>query len=208
MSRRLVLLRHGQTDWNAIGRGQGHADVEINDLGHDQASAAAPLVAAYRPSVVWSSDLARARQTASYVGKECGLEPRLDARLREFDLGERTGLTMAQFADAFPNEYAEFVTGQHPAVPGAETTDQVVARFEAALGEVVAALAPGESAVVVAHGAALKVATTALLGWPAALGSGLKGLENCGWVVLDELDDTGRFRLAAWNLTASLAPAQ
>lgn len=218
MSRRLVLLRHGQTDWNAIGRGQGHADVEINDVGHDQAAAMAPSVAAYRPAGLWSSDLARARQTATYVGKECGLEPRLDARFREFDLGGRTGLTMAEYAERFPSEYADFRAGLFTAVPGGETSEQVAGRFGAGLADVITALGPDDTGVVVSHGAALKVAVIALLGWPAALSSGLQGLDNCGWVVLDELDDLnaldgpngrngkepGRFRLAAYNLTPPL----
>ncbi|QIX27379.1 histidine phosphatase family protein [Nocardioides sp. JQ2195] len=207
MSRRLVLLRHGQTDWNAIGRGQGHADVEINDLGHDQAAAVGPVIAAYAPSMLWSSDLARARQTATYVGKECGLEPQLDARFREFDLGERTGLTMAEYAEQFPAEYADFRAGHFTAVPGGETSTEVALRFRAGLDDVVGALAAGETGVVVSHGAALKVATISLLGWPADHASGFQGLDNCGWVVLDELVEGGRFRLAAWNLTATATPA-
>ncbi|KRF15407.1 hypothetical protein ASG90_11945 [Nocardioides sp. Soil797] len=214
MSRRLVLLRHGQTDWNAIGRGQGHADVEINDLGHDQAAAAAPVIAAYEPSALWTSDLARARQTAAYVAKECGLETVLDARFREFDLGQRTGLTMAEYAETFPAEYADFRAGHFTAVPGGETSEDVSRRFTAGLRDVVTALSPGETGVVVSHGAALKVATIALLGWPVGHSTGFQGLDNCGWVVLDELEDLtdlrvdqGNFRLAAWNLTAPSAPA-
>lgn len=202
MSRRLVLLRHGQTDWNAIGRGQGHSDVELNGIGHDQAVRVAPAVAAYRPAQVWSSDLARARQTAAYVAKECGLDPVMDTRFREFDLGQRTGLTMDEYADRFPVEYADFRAGHFTAVPGGETATEVVLRFRAGLEDLLAALGAGETGVVVSHGAALKVAVIDLLGWPADLASGLRGLDNCGWVVLDELEDGGRFRLAAYNLTA------
>ncbi|WP_067432592.1 histidine phosphatase family protein [Nocardioides jensenii] len=206
MSRRLVLLRHGQTAWNAIGRGQGHADVELDDTGHEQASAVAASIAAYSPAALWSSDLARARQTAAYVAKETGLDARLDARFREFDLGARTGLTMAEYAEQFPAEYAEFRAGHFTAVRGGETSDQVASRFVDGVSEVVGSLEAGETAVVVAHGAALKVAVIALLGWPASLGSGFQGLDNCGWAVLNELDDGGRFRLAGYNLTASPTP--
>lgn len=200
--RRLVLLRHGQTSWNAIGRAQGHTDTELDELGHRQSSLAAPLVAAYQPVALWSSDLTRARQTTEYLAKECGLEPVYDARLREFDVGERTGLTMAEFADRFPDEHAAFREGTFRAVPGGESVADVAIRTSEVLAELLAGLAPGECAVIVSHGAALKVALTTLLGWPAEAGAALHGLDNCGWVVLDEVADGGRFRLTAYNLSA------
>lgn len=206
MSRRLVLLRHGQTAWNLEGRAQGHTDVELDDTGHRQAATVAPLLASYRPSLLYCSDLARARQSAAYVGKECGLDLVLDARLREFDLGERTGLTMAEYAEQFPAGYADFRAGHVSAVRGGETTEGVATRFGAALSDVLAALGPGETGVVVAHGAALKVGVVLLLGWSADHAAGLQTLANCGWVVLDELHDGGRFRLAAYNVTTSTTP--
>lgn len=201
-----MLLRHGETDWNVIGRGQGHADVPLNDRGHDQAAAVAPAMAAYGPSLLWSSDLARAAETAAYVAKECALEPVLEPRLREFDLGERTGLTMPEYAERFPVEYADFQRGLFTAVPGGETTDDVVARFSEALAAMVGALGAGETGLVVTHGAALKTALVSLLGWPADHGASLQGVSNCGWAVLDELEPGGRFRLSGYNLTASPLP--
>ena len=68
-SRTLVLLRHGQTAWNLEHRAQGHSDVELDDTGHAQAAAVAPYVAGLAPALLWSSDLARARQTAEYITK-------------------------------------------------------------------------------------------------------------------------------------------
>ena len=67
--RRLVLVRHGQTAWNAEGRAQGHADVGLDDTGRDQAGAMAPVVAETAPDLLLSSDLARARETAAYLDK-------------------------------------------------------------------------------------------------------------------------------------------
>ncbi|MDX6318700.1 MAG: glucosyl-3-phosphoglycerate phosphatase, partial [Nocardioidaceae bacterium] len=64
---RLVLLRHGRTSWNKIGRAQGHADISLDAVGVRQARTAAKRLARYEPSVIWSSDLARARETAEYV---------------------------------------------------------------------------------------------------------------------------------------------
>ena len=200
--RRLVLLRHGQTGWNAIGRGQGHSDVHLDETGHAQSALAATAIAAYHPVVLWSSDLARCRETAAYVAEKCGLSPVYDARLREFDLGERTGLTMAEFEEGFPEEYAAFRAGNMLAVPGGESVEDVAARMLAAVGELLEGLAPGESAVVLSHGGALKVALAGLLGWTVEAASSLHGMATCGWAVLDEEPETGRLRLTAYNLTA------
>ena len=98
--RRLVLLRHGRTEWNDSGRAQGHADVPLDDVGLAQAKEVAPVLAALRPVAVWSSDLARAAGTAAAVAAECGLGTVLDPRLREFDVGpNRQGLTAEQLAE-------------------------------------------------------------------------------------------------------------
>ena len=198
--RRLVLVRHGQTAWNAVGRGQGHHDIELDELGHEQSAAAAPLLAAFAPVSLWSSDLARCRQTAAYVAKETGLDPVYDARLREYDLGARTGLTMEEFASDYPEEYAAYRDGRFEAVPEGESTAQVEQRMRAVLGEVLAGIGAGETAVVVTHGAALKVAVVTMLGWPAELASGLQGLANGACAVLEETSAGGRLRLTAYNL--------
>jgi len=196
--RRLVLLRHGRTAWNATGRAQGHADVELDQTGHAQAAAVAPWVASLGPVALWSSDLARARQTAAYVEKETGLVATLDARLREYDVGERSGLTTGQFADRFPDEHAAWLEDRRAEVPGAEETADVLARSLPAYEEVLGALGPGELAVVVTHGAALKVSVAALLGWPVGQADSLRGLANCAAAVVEQ-QRAGR-RLVGWNL--------
>jgi glucosyl-3-phosphoglycerate phosphatase len=201
MTRRLVLVRHGQTAWNAIGRGQGHSDVELDETGHAQSAAATPGLAAYQPVGLWSSDLARCRQTAAYVAAKTGLEPTYDARLREYDLGARTGLTMPEFAAAHPDEYAAFVAGHFEAVPGGESTSHVAERMGEVLAEILATLGPGETALVFSHGAALKVGVMTLLGWPADLAAGLHGLDNCHHAVLEETADGSRLRLRGYNLS-------
>lgn len=83
---------------------------------------------------MWSSDLARAAGTAGAVAAECGLEPVLDPRLREFDVGpNRQGLTAEQYAAAHPEEYAALLAGDLDAIPGRETRDDVLQRFLPAL---------------------------------------------------------------------------
>ena len=205
--RRLVLLRHGRTAWNATGRAQGHADVELDETGHAQAAAVAPWVADLGPVALWSSDLARARQTAAYVEKETGLTARLDARLREYDVGERAGMTMAEFAEQHPDEHAAWLQQRRAELPGAEETEQVLARSLPAYAEVADALAPGETAVVVTHGAALRVSVLALLGWPPEQADALHGLDNCAVAILELREGRdGPWRLVAWNLRPDFVP--
>lgn len=201
--RRLVLLRHGRTAWNLEGRAQGHTDVGLDHTGRRQATAMAPVIAAMRPDNLWSSDLARARQTAEFVAAQTGLEIRFDARLREFDVGERAGLTFPEFADRYPAEYEAWRAGHITGgVPGAETPDMVLRRMVPALQEIWDQTAAEQTTVAVSHGACLKISLVAFLGWPAEVGSSLRGLDNCGWVVLED-DGEGRgIRLASYNETA------
>ncbi|HEX6150560.1 histidine phosphatase family protein [Nocardioides sp.] len=195
--RRLVLVRHGQTAWNAERRFQGHADVELDEVGHGQAAAVAPTLARFGPSLLWSSDLARARQTAAYVEKETGLVARLDARLREFDVGERTGLTFDEAGVRFQ--------AQHEGLAGAETPQDVLARMMPAYDELLAVLAPGETAVVVSHGACLRLAVARLLGWGDEAADSLRTLVNCALAVLDEVPGPGAMRLHSWNVHPDFA---
>ncbi|MEP7736599.1 histidine phosphatase family protein [Nocardioides sp. 31GB23] len=206
MSRTLVLLRHGQTASNREKRIQGQLDVDLDDTGREQAARTAPVVAALRPDVVWCSDLARARATVAPVLRELGREPAwaaYDARLREFHLGERQGLTHEDYRTLDAEEFAAFRAGEYDVVPGAEKAAEVGLRMSEALGELLRATPEGGTALAVSHGAAIRVATGALLGWPETQFASLQGLVNCGWVVFREHAGDGRLRLEAYNRTVS-----
>jgi broad specificity phosphatase PhoE len=185
-TRRLVLLRHGRTEWNAVGRAQGHANVSLDEVGRVQAARAAPLLASYQPSFVWSSDLARARETAeALVGLLPGMELVLDARLREFDVGLRQGLTFAEFEQQHPEVYAHFMAGREEGVRGAETIPQVSARMVDVLGDAASRVGVGETGIIVGHGASLRTGLLAFLGVPVSHGEILAGMANCAWAVLE-----------------------
>ncbi|MEZ5193970.1 MAG: histidine phosphatase family protein [Nocardioides sp.] len=192
-------------------RAQGHVDVEIDDCGREQAEAAAAALAALRPVRLWSSDLTRAQQTAAYLEKATGLTAEADERLREFDLGARSGLTRPEFAERYPREFAAWEAGaEGPLVPGEETRTAVAARVGPAVGEMLAALAPGETGLAVVHGACLKVALAVQLGWPLEQGWTLKGMDNGAWAVLVQGAGEERPRLAAYKrdgVARSHAPA-
>ena len=204
MTRTLVLLRHGQTAWNAERRAQGHLDIELDDVGRAQARAAAAAISSLRPTALWSSDLRRASDTADEVARSTGLTVRLDKRLREFDVGERSGLTIPEFAAAFPAEHAKWVASgglfeSADAVPGAESAADVLERIVPALREALSSVGPGETVCVVGHGASTKVALVALLGWDPVMGQSLRGMDNCGWATLVETGVGDALRLSSYN---------
>ena len=190
---RLLLLRHGRTSWNHLGIAQGQADVPLDRVGHAQAAAVADLLARRSPSRLWSSDLARAQETAAYVAQACGLPVATDPRLREYAVGERQGLTWAESLERFPWLAAGTTIGERLRdVPGAEDDADVDARVVPAVEECLAALGPGETGVVVSHGAALKRALAGLLGWPESVIRSLAGLDNCRWIAVAARPGGGR----------------
>jgi probable phosphoglycerate mutase len=174
--------------------------VPLNAVGRAQAATVAPVLAELEPTRLWSSDLARALETAEHIAVATGLAIEPDARLREYDVGMRSGLTRAEFAAMFPEEYAAWLANDDSLlVPGEESSAQVHDRVVPALGECLAQLSWGETGIVVMHGACLKVGVMGLLGWPWRLASSLQGPENCGYCVLSEHGDRGRLRLTSYN---------
>ena len=113
---RLLLWRHGRTEWNATGRFQGQLDPPLDEEGRNQAVLAAPhLVAAGLPpeeTVVVSSDLSRAAETAATLTALLGVPLRLDERLREHGMGSWEGLTRSEVAERFPEQYADWTAGR------------------------------------------------------------------------------------------------
>jgi len=203
LGRTLVVLRHGRTAWNDAGRAQGHADIELDDLGHCQARDVAVALAQQAPVRIWSSDLSRAWQTAAALAEATGLTPEVVPALREYDVGKRTGLTFDEFEASFPDEYVAWLAGDESlTVPGAETTSDVRARIVPAMRACLDALGPGETGVVVTHGAALRVGVGALLGWPDEMDETLAGMDNCGWLRLREHARFGHLQLASYNQAA------
>jgi len=118
-TRRLVMLRHGQTDFNLGSRMQGQLDTELTELGRAQAVAAAEALAKHQPLLIVSSDLRRAYDTAVALGERTGLRVRVDDRLRETHLGDWQGMTHGEI-DAVEAEPATGVNavGYHWGTPG------------------------------------------------------------------------------------------
>ena len=167
----------------------------------------APHSRGLRPSRLWTSDLARASQTAAYIGVVCGLQPEPDPRLREFSVGERAGLTRAQFEERFPREYAAWLANDEECqVPGSETTADVLGRMVPALRSYVAELQPGGLGLVVSHGACLRASLLEIIGLPQSADAALGSLANCSWTTLQEVEPGGPLRLMSYNVTAPGTP--
>jgi len=180
--RRLLIWRHGRTEWNAVGRMQGQSDVALDETGVRQAHEAAPLLAAEQPDSIVSSDLARARDTAAALAGLTRLPVAVDKRLRETYFGPWQGLTTGEIAERYPDEYARWTSGKGFTVDGAETPAEVAVRMVAAIEDALAAT--DGTLVVVTHGAAARRAVGGLLGWDDDVVGKLGPLGNCRWTEL------------------------
>lgn len=197
-----MLLRHGQTAWNAERRFQGQSDIPLDATGQAQAQRAARLLAGLHPDMIVSSDLTRAASTAAPLARLTGLDVILDKDLRERHGGAWEGLTDAEIRQRYPAEHATWTPPDGE--PGAAVADRVAG----ALHRVAAAVSddavsddarPGGSglAVVVSHGAALRLGMSRLLGMPEEIFGALGPLSNCSWSVLGLRH--GRWRLLEHN---------
>jgi alpha-ribazole phosphatase len=153
----LLLIRHGQTDWNLEGRYTGQSDVPLNETGREQARALAALLEAESvpPDAIYASDLERARETAAIVAARFGLPVHSDGRLREVNQGEWEGMYFPDIVARYAQEFAEReVDPLNVAPPGGETVGQVQARVRAAVADI-AARHPTQRVAIVAHGMVL-----------------------------------------------------
>jgi len=186
VSRRLVFWRHGRTAWNQLGRVQGQTDVPLDDTGREQARSAAARLASLGPSAIVSSDLSRAAETAAALAPLTGLEVRFDPRLREMAFGIREGLTHAQALEQHPEQMSRFAADPAMVLPGAESYHQVGERVAAAIDDACVQVDAGCTAVLVSHGAALRVGICHWLGFPPELWAASPASPTAVWAVLEE----------------------
>jgi broad specificity phosphatase PhoE len=195
---RLIVWRHGNTDWNSTHRVQGQTDVALNAVGRQQAVDAAELLIKMRPDAIVSSDLQRAADTAAALAALTGLTVSYDKRLRERYFAAWQGLTMTEVAQQFPAEHARWTAGEE--VGGdVETLHELGERVAAALQAAAALAPPGGTVVVATHGAAARQGIGHLLGWPLEQLRTLRALQNCHWVELTH-DSRRGWQVAAYNV--------
>ena len=167
---RIVLVRHGETAWNAERRLQGHIDIALNPEGERQAEAMAGALAGERFDHLVSSDLQRAHQTAHALARRLGMPVRSDAGLRERCYGGFEGLLYADIAQRFPAGFAAWQARDIDAVmpPGARVAESFRQFYQRSVGAILgwAAAHPGQSLALFAHGGVLECAYRAALELP------------------------------------------
>ena len=150
----LLLVRHGETDWNRDRRFQGHAYPPLNDTGREQANALAQELAAEGIELVYTSDLSRARETAEIVGAHLGASVLALRELREIDVGEWQGLTWPEIERRYPKAARAWHERGYGWESG-ETYDELGERVVAALRRI-AAEHPEQRVLVVGHGGTIR----------------------------------------------------
>jgi alpha-ribazole phosphatase len=154
---KLLLIRHGQTDWNLAQRFQGQSDIPLNETGRKQANALAQRLSAKHFDFVYSSDLQRATETANII-RRSGFQPDAfpDTRLREVHFGDWEGLTYDEIKEKHPDSLAAWEKDIYKnAPPNGETLEQLAIRVQSMLDEL-CAKHNDQTVLIVAHGGVLQ----------------------------------------------------
>ena len=215
--RRLVMLRHGQTEFNAGSRMQGQLDTGLTDLGRAQAVAAAEVLAKRQPLLIVSSDLRRAHDTAVCLGERSGVAVSIDPRLRETHLGDWQGLTHGEVDASWPGARLAWRDDATWAPHGGESRIDVADRSLPLVTDVLrnepewGADDCDRPVVLVAHGGLIAALTAALLDLPVDSWPALGGMGNASWTQLSGHGPAHptvrevRWRLDVWNASAQVA---
>lgn len=206
--RRVVIWRHGRTQWNAEGRFQGQLDPPLDEVGVQQVVRAARLLHALAPARVVASDLQRARATAEALGRLCGCEVPVRPEFRETHGGNWQGLDRAQLDADHRVELAAWADGADiPAGQTGERRSEVARRMTAGLVAELAHVPVGATLVVATHGGSGRALTGAMMGLPLGHWAALGTLANASWTVLVERpgglgpdEPEGVWGAGAWRL--------
>ena len=196
----VLVVRHGETDWNREGRWQGQGGPGLNDSGRAQAAQIAARLARSRIDAIYTSDLARARETAVIIGDVTGHAPVPERGLREVDNGDWRGLTRAQVRQRNPTGYARWLRGES-GWTGGETYDEMHARVIATLDQLLARHRRGRI-VLVSHGGAVRAIAAHAAGLPGHDRVHIDGARNCSLTTVVTVRRA--LRLVAFNDTGHL----
>ena len=181
---RVVLWRHGQTDWNVANRFQGHSDIPLNKVGQYQAAEAAKVLAALRPDRIISSDLIRAQQTAAALAQITDIKVEINPGIRETDGGLWEGKlaseNRASHGELFANWYEG---GDEPAGVTGERRSDVAKRAVSVIEKETANFTG--TIVFVTHGGTVRSVLGSILKLPIEQWGVIGGLSNACWSVLE-----------------------
>ena len=193
MTTTILLIRHGETDWNAAGRWMGHNDVPLNERGHRQADALARRLANWSIDAIYSSDLRRAAETAAYLARTLRLEPIHDRSLRERNGGMFQGLTNEQILKTHPSALTE-MRFEGAAPPGGESNLDLFQRAVPAFESIVSRH-PGKRIALFTHGGVLRLLIGHVLGLPADQRPNISVSGNTGLSIVEFDGDSAKLTL-------------
>jgi probable phosphoglycerate mutase len=201
VSTRLVVVRHGETEWNLASRIQGHADSPLTATGRAQAAAIAARLAGERFDRLVSSDLGRAWQTAQAIASRTGHAIEPDERFRERNYGVAEGFTYGEIDVTYPDIFSRVRdTDPDAGVPGGESRRQLYERVRDAFESLVRG-APGQRLAVVCHGGVLAALYRHVHGIPPGVRHAI-AIPNASYNALAY--EAGRWRVDVWGDTAHL----
>ena len=181
---RVVLWRHGQTDWNVENRFQGHSDIPLNKVGHYQASEAAKVLAALRPDRIISSDLIRAQETAAPLAGLTDIKVEINSNLRETDGGLWEGKLASENRATHGELSANWYEGgDEPAGVTGERRSDVAKRAVAVIEKETTNFSG--TIVFVTHGGTVRSVLGSILKLPIAQWGVIGGLSNACWSILE-----------------------
>ena len=200
---KLYIVRHGETEWNTLGRIQGHTDVALSDRGRRQAAALARRLAGVAFDAAYCSDLSRARETAQIILGTRDAPLYATPQLREYHKGIFEGLTVREYAQRYPDLYQASLRNDLDFAPpgGGETIRQTSARMAQFTAQLLAQN-PSDTALIVGHGGSLRAVIVALLSLP--LEANWKfAMRNCALSLVYTYPDNAVLHL--YNDTSHLA---
>jgi broad specificity phosphatase PhoE len=186
----IILIRHGETDWNVSGRWQGQKNLPLNDRGFAQARRLAERLRSWPIAAIYSSDLKRALQTAAVLGEALGIKPNIDAAWRERHGGAYEGRASKELRGSDARHLANFRESDW-APPGGESNIEVANRVSAAFDEIVN-LHSGKMVAVVSHGGAMHTLLSGILGLQPGERARLSVSLNTGFSIV-EIGDRGPY---------------
>ena len=190
----LLIVRHGETVWNAEGRIQGHTDVGLSDKGAEQSRLLGKRLAQIPIDVAYTSDLKRSSETAKLALGDRDIVLNETPRLRQYHKGSYEGLTLPEIKSQFPDDYPQYLEKNLDYAPeDGETTRGVSARMAMIFDEI-RARHLNETVLVVGHGGSLRAAMVSILGLPLA-GNWSFVFGNCGLTMVDTYRDNAVLRL-------------
>lgn len=201
---KLFLVRHGETEWNKLGRFQGQNDNSLNELGLAQARDTARAAISWQPTVLYSSPLCRTMQVSEEISRLVGLPVTLEPRLKELNLGKLEGVTGEEMRTAWPQVYETWRNDpQKVMMPGGESLVQLQERTWAAFQDLEQVHSQDDVIVMISHNFAIRALCGRLLGLP--LSHFHRMYLSLGSVSTMERSSLG-WRLLTYNSTCHLSP--